>query len=173
MGQSSTDLPLGYTTLFPSKMQPPYFLTALCGLTGAAVLDKRQSASATVPDYFQTTPEVFAGPTATAQHAPILAQSNPAPFGHEASFVPNAPLETALPIANVPNGTSIFQHAGQLSPYFPSPCKSPAQTWISLSHKQYLNNNVRLIDSKHHHEWVCHMERRAELPQKLAIHPWC
>ena len=96
-------------------------LSCLACLAGAAVLDRRQSPSATGPDYFQTTPQIFAGPTTTAQHAPFLAQSNPAPFGQEASFVPNAPLETALPIANNPNRSSIFQLVGQLSSYFPNP----------------------------------------------------
>lgn len=98
-------------------------LSALVAVSGAAVIEKRQSesASATVPDYFQTTPQVYAGPTTTAEMAPFLAQTNPAPFGHEASFVANAPLETALPIANNPNKSSIFQLVGQLSSYFPNP----------------------------------------------------
>jgi hypothetical protein len=100
-------------------------LSALVAVSGAAVIDKRQSesasASATVPDYFQTTPQVYAGPTTTAEIAPFLAQTNPAPFGHAASFVANAPLETALPIAHNPNNGSIFQLVGQLSSYFPNP----------------------------------------------------
>ncbi len=96
-------------------------LPALVCVAGAAVLDRRQSPSATGPDYFQTTPQLFAGPTTTAKHAPFLAQTNPAPFGQEASFVPNAPLETGLPIANNPTNSSIFQLVGQLSSYFPNP----------------------------------------------------
>lgn len=94
----------------------------LLGVAGAAVIEKRQSASATVPDYFQTTPQVFAGPTTTGEIAPFLAQTNPAPFGQEtASFAPNAPLETNLPIVDNPNKASIFQLVGQLSSYFPNP----------------------------------------------------
>ena len=98
-----------------------YVCAALVGATAAGLIDKRQSASATGPDYFQTTPELFAGPTPTAKHAPFLAQTNPAPFGNEASFVPNTPLETALPISDNPNNQSIFQLMGQLSSYFPNP----------------------------------------------------
>lgn len=97
------------------------FLLFSIGLANAVVLDMRQAATNTVPDYFQTTPEVFAGPTITASIAPFLAQTNPAPFGQEASFVPNAPLETALPIAGNTNQSSIFQLMGQLSPNFPNP----------------------------------------------------
>ena len=50
----------------------------------------------------------------TAKEAPFLAQTNPAPFGNEASFVPNSPLETALPISGNTQGASIFQLVGQL-----------------------------------------------------------
>lgn len=93
------------------------------GLASAAVIDIRQTApSATVPDFFQTTPQVFAGPTTTGLIAPFLAQTNPAPFGHEAaSFVPNAPLETNVPISGNARNQSIFQLHGQLSSYFPNP----------------------------------------------------
>ncbi|MCJ1375051.1 hypothetical protein MMC20_006285 [Loxospora ochrophaea] len=102
-------------------MRTSVLLLAVSGLAQGAYLDKRQTASATVPlsQVFQTTPEVFAGPTATGQ-APFLAQSNPAPFG-TASFVPNAPLETAIPIAGDASDTSIFTLMGNLSPYFPNP----------------------------------------------------
>ncbi|MCJ1467640.1 hypothetical protein MMC07_006265 [Pseudocyphellaria aurata] len=94
----------------------------------AAYLEQRyDSATATlksdsskVPQYFQTTPELFAGPTATGR-APFLAETNPAPFGPSRSFVPNTPLETALPIAGNAANTSIFQLMGQLSPYAPNP----------------------------------------------------
>ena len=52
---------------------------------------------------------------------PFLAETNPAPFGASRSFVPNTPLETALPIVGNTNNASIFQLMGQLSPYFPNP----------------------------------------------------
>ena len=116
-------------------------LSAL-SLTRAAVLEKKQAASTasssttTVPQYFQTTPELFTGtliwhklkqipidrqkgPTATGR-APFLAQINPAPFG-VASFVANHPLETAIPIVGNTKNASIFQQMGNLSPYFPNP----------------------------------------------------
>ena len=78
------------------------------------------SSSSSGPDYFQTTPQLFPGPTKTGV-APFLAQTNPAPFGNEASFVPNTPLETALPIVGNTNNTSIFGLMGQLTPYTPNP----------------------------------------------------
>lgn len=89
----------------------------------AAVIEVRQDApSGTVPDYFQTTPQVFVGPTVTGLIAPFLAQTNPVGFGQEAaSFVPNAPLETQVPIQGNTNNASIYQLHGQLSSYFPNP----------------------------------------------------
>lgn len=93
---------------------------ASAALATAGVVDIRQEPSPTVPDYFQTSPQMFAGPTVTGV-APFLAQSNPAPFGQEASFVPNAPLETNIPITGNTNRSSIFQLHGQLSSYFPNP----------------------------------------------------
>ncbi|KAG9835991.1 phosphoglycerate mutase-like protein, partial [Aureobasidium melanogenum] len=72
-----------------------------------------------VPQYFQTKPEIFAGPTPTGA-APFLAQTNLAPFAG-ASYIPNSPLETQVPIAGNKNGSNIFQNMGQLSPYFPNP----------------------------------------------------
>lgn len=102
----------------------------------AAYLEQRAPTTA-VPDYFQTTPELFPGkfprdqfskptdrllgPTATGQ-APFLAETNPAPFGPRRTFVPNTPLETDIPISGAgKDDTSIFQLMGQLSPYFPNP----------------------------------------------------
>ncbi|KAL9097077.1 MAG: hypothetical protein Q9163_006392 [Psora crenata] len=74
----------------------------------------------TIPQYFQTTGESFAGPTATGR-TPFLAQNDPVPFGASRSFVANTPLETALPIIGAPQNASIFHLMGQLSPYFPNP----------------------------------------------------
>jgi len=125
----------------PSPKEPPritrsstikmlfYSFVALLGLiafTGAAVLENRQASStkavssAAAPGPFQTSPELFAGPTATGR-APFLAETNPAPFGASRSFVPNTPLETALPIVGNTQNASIFQLMGQVSPYFPNP----------------------------------------------------
>ncbi|KAH8762660.1 acid phosphatase [Diaporthe sp. PMI_573] len=72
-----------------------------------------------VPQYFQTSPELWAGPTATGAPA-FLAQTwtlNPT-----ATYVPNQPLQTAVPIEGMsPKNESIFQMMGFLSPYTPSP----------------------------------------------------
>ncbi|KAI9838306.1 MAG: hypothetical protein M1819_005574 [Sarea resinae] len=106
--------------------RPQLLLLAIAGCARAAYMDKRatststtSSSPTTVPDYFQTTPEIFAGPTPTGV-APFLAQSNPAPFGSPV-FVANAPLETAEPIVGNTNNASIFQLMANLSPYFPNP----------------------------------------------------
>lgn len=93
------------------------------GGASAGVLDLRQApssdqASATVPEYFQTTPDLWPGPTVTG-NPPFLAQTNPAPWGM--SYVPPYPLETALPISGNSNNKSIFQLMGQVSPNFPNP----------------------------------------------------
>ena len=102
-------------------MVPSYLLFAFIGAARGAVIDRRQSESSTVPEYFQTTPQIYAGPTPTGEIAPFLAQTNPAPFGHGASYVPNTPLETALPISDNPNNASIFDNMGQLTTYQPNP----------------------------------------------------
>ncbi|KAI9757524.1 MAG: hypothetical protein M4579_003437 [Chaenotheca gracillima] len=87
----------------------------------AAYLDKRQASSSTSgPQYFQTSPELYAGPTATGA-APFLAQTNPAPFGPSRTYVPNTPLQTAEPIQGNTKNQNIFELMGELSPYFPNP----------------------------------------------------
>jgi len=73
-----------------------------------------------VPQYFQTSPELWAGPTATGR-APFLAQTNPVSFAPTATFVPNNPLETAMPIIGQSQNESIFHLMGHLSPYFSNP----------------------------------------------------
>lgn len=102
-------------------------MLGLVALVRASWFERRATSSncdcastTTVPQYFQTTPEIFAGPTATGR-APFLAASNPAPFGPAGTFVANAPLETALPIVGNTQNQSIFHLTGQLSPYFPNP----------------------------------------------------
>ena len=110
-----------------------FFISALgfVALARASWLERRagiatseSSSTTTVPQYFQTSPEIFAGPTATGR-VPFLAASNPAPFGASRSFVPNAPLETALPIVGNTQNASIFRLMGQLSSYFPNPRSAP------------------------------------------------
>jgi hypothetical protein len=108
---------------------------AVVGCVSGAVASTSKPASSDIPQYFQTKPEIFAGqhihqafltqywyqkgPTPTGA-APFLAQTNPAPFTG-ASYIPNQPLETQVPIAGNTNGSNIFQNMGQLSPYFPNP----------------------------------------------------
>lgn len=72
-----------------------------------------------VPQYFQTSPELWAGPTATGAPA-FLAQTRA--FDPAATFVPNQPLQTAVPVEGAaPGNESIFQMMGFLTPYTPSP----------------------------------------------------
>ncbi|KAF3768905.1 hypothetical protein M406DRAFT_62916 [Cryphonectria parasitica EP155] len=73
----------------------------------------------TVPQHFQTSPELWAGPTATGAPA-FLAQTRT--FDPTATFVPNQPLQTAVPIEGMGAANeSIFHMMGYLSPYTPSP----------------------------------------------------
>ncbi|KAK8166332.1 histidine phosphatase superfamily [Phyllosticta citrichinensis] len=69
--------------------------------------------------YFQTSPELFAGLTKTGD-APFLAQTNIAPFSG-VSYTPVQPIETQIPIAENTEDSNIFQLMGQLSHYFPNP----------------------------------------------------
>lgn len=75
--------------------------------------------STEVPQYFQTKPELFAGPTPTGDPA-FLAQTNPAPFA-SVSYIPPSPIETQEPIVGNKNNDNIFEHMGKLSPYFAGP----------------------------------------------------
>lgn len=98
-----------------------YFLfTLFAGFGSAGVFDRKQAAISSIPDYYQTTPDLYRGPTKTAAIAPFLAQTNSAPFG-TSSWIPNEPLETSLPIVGNTNNSNIFQLMGQLSPYSPNP----------------------------------------------------
>ncbi|KAF2808206.1 phosphoglycerate mutase-like protein [Mytilinidion resinicola] len=92
-------------------------------LARTAVIDVRKaspaiSESSEVPDYFDTTLGWFAGPTATGD-SPWLAQTNAAPFPG-VSYIPNAPLETQIPIRGNKHGKNIFELLANLSPYFPN-----------------------------------------------------
>lgn len=72
-----------------------------------------------VPQYFQTSPELWAGPTATGRAA-FMAQTRT--FDPTATYVPNEPLQTSIPIEGMQSGNeSIFKMMGYLSPYTPSP----------------------------------------------------
>lgn len=72
-----------------------------------------------VPQYFQTSPQLWAGPTATGKPA-FMAQTRA--LNPTATFVPNEPLQTSIPIEGMQEGNeSIFRMMGFLSPYHPSP----------------------------------------------------
>lgn len=120
---------------------------AAAGLcANAAVIELREAAATTasastttVPQYFQTSPELYAGQfpflqtpipqnisidiptgrTATGQ-APFLAETNIAPFPG-VSYIAPSPLETQQPIAGNKGNGNIFQRMGHLSPYFANP----------------------------------------------------
>lgn len=78
------------------------------------------SSSSSLPAYFQTSPEIYQGPTPTGKE-PFLRETNPAPF-QGVSFTPPAPLETQEPIrGQSKNEDDIFKLMGNISPYSPSP----------------------------------------------------
>ena len=118
---------------------------ATCALS--AVVERRQSATptlsqTTVPQYLQTSPELYAGPTPTGS-APFLAETNPAPFPG-VSYIPVSPLETQVPIYGNVNNSNVFQLFGQLSHYFPGPGfgvkeyalpKGTNITWLNMLHR--------------------------------------
>ena len=94
---------------------------ALLGYANAAAVSTIVTTITTSspPDYFQTTPEIYQGPTPTGKE-PFLAETNPAPFSG-VSYTPPSPLEPQEPIKGDTKNKNIFQLFGNLSPYFPSP----------------------------------------------------
>ena len=62
-----------------------------------------------VPLHFQTSPQVYAGPTATGA-APFMAQT--VAFEPEGTYVPNEPLQTSVPIQGMGKNESIFKLMG-------------------------------------------------------------
>ncbi len=63
-----------------------------------------------VPQYFQTSPQLWAGPTPTGKAA-FLAQTRT--FNPTATYVPNAPLQTNIPIDGMGSANrSIFELLG-------------------------------------------------------------
>ncbi|KAK1781977.1 histidine phosphatase superfamily [Copromyces sp. CBS 386.78] len=74
--------------------------------------------TSTVPEYFNTSPGPWVGKTATGK-APFMAQTRT--FDHAATYVPNAPLQTQVPVQGwQPGNLSIFAMMGFLTPYTPS-----------------------------------------------------
>ncbi|KAG9248531.1 acid phosphatase [Calycina marina] len=101
--------------------------------------------STKVPQYFQTYPELWAGPTATGR-APFLAQTNPVSFAATATFVPTNPLETAVPVVGQNQNESIFHLMGHLSPYFSNPngfgvAEFPLPAGANISQVQMLSRH--------------------------------
>ncbi|KAF2860705.1 phosphoglycerate mutase-like protein [Piedraia hortae CBS 480.64] len=90
-------------------------LTLVC----LAAVVRAAPVSSNLPDYFQTKPELFPGPTPTGDPA-FLAQTNPAPFP-STTYIPPQPLETQIPIRGNDKNGNIFQLMAQLSHYFPNP----------------------------------------------------
>jgi hypothetical protein len=74
---------------------------------GSGTLDC-STPTVTVPQYFQTSPELWAGPTATGR-APFLAQTNPMSFAASETFSPSNPLETGMPIVGQTSNGTHFQ----------------------------------------------------------------
>ena len=86
-----------------------------------ADVDASKATKTHVPQYFQTSPELWPGPTATGR-APFLAATNPVSFASTQVYHANEPLETSMPIAGQPaDSESIFRKMGHLSGYFPNP----------------------------------------------------
>lgn len=120
-------------------------LTLMTAAGISTVTDHGQGSSASVPQYFQTSPQIFAGPTKTALNAPFLAQTNSVRLG-TVSFAPTSPLETAIPVAGNTNHSNIFQLMGQLSPYFPNP--------TGFGVKEYSlppGSNISIVNVLHRH----------------------
>ncbi len=65
-----------------------------------------------VPQYFQTSPQLWAGPTATGR-APFLAQTR---TFEPTAYTPNGPLQTAIPVEGMTSeDRSIFQLMGSVA----------------------------------------------------------
>ncbi|KAK5173125.1 uncharacterized protein LTR77_003247 [Saxophila tyrrhenica] len=71
------------------------------------------------PDYFQTTPEIFQGPTPTGKE-PFLRQTDDVQLSG-VTYIPPSPLETQQPIQGNSDDGNIFTLLGNIAPYHPSP----------------------------------------------------
>ena len=93
---------------------PYYFRRSSLGVAGSCPCPTKPP-----PQYFQTSPELWAGPTATGKPA-FMAQTRV--IEPSETYVPNEPLQTSVPIEGMKQGNeSIFKLMGYLSPYSPSP----------------------------------------------------
>jgi len=95
--------------------------SALLGQTHAAAIATIVTTITTSqqPDYFQTSPEIYQGPTSTNAE-PFLRETNPAPFAG-VTYTPPAPLETQVPIRQAKGDDNIFTLLGNIGPYHASP----------------------------------------------------
>lgn len=116
-------------TIPMDKLKSFVFSVAMATAVEAGAIQPR--ATPTQPDWFQTSPDLYTGEflcsslitateypdivcpgTVATGAAPFLAEINPAPFG-DATYVPNAPLETSEPIEGA-KGRNIFHLMGDL-----------------------------------------------------------
>lgn len=84
-------------------------VSRLRGSVADAISDCECRSVDDVPLHFQTSPQVYAGPTATGP-APFLAQT--VAFDAEATYVPNEPLQTAVPVEGMGKNENIFKLMG-------------------------------------------------------------
>lgn len=95
---------------------------ALLGMASASPVVKTYVTTITTstpPDYFQTTPEIFQGPTPTGKE-PFLRETNDAPFSG-LTYIPPSPLETQEPIKGNSDDGNIFTLLANIGPYHASP----------------------------------------------------
>ncbi|KAJ5765836.1 hypothetical protein N7520_005395 [Penicillium odoratum] len=97
-------------------------LVAVVSRAKAAVIEPRattttlvtSTSTSTGPNWFQTSPESYAGAVETGI-APFLVEVNPVTFSG-VSYAPNSPLQTSEPIKGA-NGRDIFHIMGNEGPY--------------------------------------------------------
>jgi hypothetical protein len=95
------------------------FLLPALGLGTGSNSDKKCPCAkpSNVPQYFQTSPELWPGPTATGK-APFMAQT--VTFNPTATYVPNEPLQTAIPVEGMTDqDDGIFKMMGYGPVYEP------------------------------------------------------
>ncbi|EQL02205.1 3-phytase A precursor [Ophiocordyceps sinensis CO18] len=139
LGDHETQDGTGMAASFAASRPGPehrFFRVATCGLTVCLVLlvgcnlffypqkafphhSSCPCSTHKVPQYFQTSPELWPGPTATGRPA-FLAQTRT--LDPTLTYVPNEPLQTSYPVQGMGQANqSIFKMMGHLSPYSPSP----------------------------------------------------
>ncbi|CZT25135.1 related to phytase [Ramularia collo-cygni] len=126
--------------------------------------DRPTAHSKGIPDYYQTSPELFPGPTPTGSPA-FLAETRPVFTG--TTYIPNSPLETQVPITGNKRDGNIFQLHGQLSHYFPNPDGFGVDEYA-------LPKNASIVQlhmlSRHGARYPTSSEGFASLTRKIANH---